>query len=502
MTAAERIVAAVRSVEAGEAEIADAVASIDVADLAEVLHTRVGDHGAQVLCTGIAASPGAASGRVCLSVDEVLDTVDAGDAAVLVATETGPEDEPGMRWSSAIVTVRGGLASHAAIYSRGLGLPAVCGAGDLVVGEGEIRAGDQVVAAGEVITVDGATGEVLVGSIEVDASEAPLELDALLGWADEIRAGRVGVRANADTGAESAEGRRLGADGIGLCRTEHMFLGTRLPVVRRILVADDAEDRAVALAELEAVQRADFAGILEAMDGLPVTVRLLDAPLHEFLAETHEQNPMLGLRGVRLAVVTEGLYRTQVRALLEAAADRVAAGGSPLIEIMVPLVSLGSELALARRWIDEEIERTPIAGVQVGTMIETPRAALVADQLARHVDFVSFGTNDLTQMAFGFSRDDIETSVVLPYLSLGLLDHSPFDVLDPDGVGELVRLGIERARAARPGLKCGICGEHGGDPASIAQLVRAGVDYVSCSPPRVPVARLATAQALLTDGGR
>lgn len=497
MNAAERIVKAVQGAESGSHSRADALRAVTPEDLGEVLFASVGDHGAQVLCSGIAASPGAGVGRLCLSVDAVLDVVDAGEEAVMVAMETGPEDEPAMRWSAGIVTAHGGLASHAAIYSRGMAIPAVCGIDGLVVEDGGIRVGDTFVAEGDVLTVDGSSGEVVVGGLAVEAAEAPPELDVLLSWADEIRAGKVGVRANADTGTEAGEARRLGAEGIGLCRTEHMFLGERLPVIRRALTATTDDERRSALAEIEAVQRTDFVAVLEAMDGLPVTVRLLDAPLHEFLEESHEQNPMLGLRGVRLALVTEGLYSTQVKALLQAMADRVADGGNPIVEIMVPLVSVTAELEISRAWIDQEIAASGIEGVSVGTMIETPRAALRAADLAAHADFVSFGTNDLTQMTYGFSRDDVEASVIAPYIAQGLVDRSPFDALDHDGVGELVRMGVERGRAAKPDLKCGICGEHGGDPSSIAFVVGIGLDYVSCSPPRIPTARLAVAQALL-----
>ena len=496
MSAAERIVAAVNGVESGSHSREDAVRSVSADDVNDVLHASVGDHEGEVLCTGIAASPGAGVGTLCLTVDAVFDVVDNGGAAVMVAMETGPEDEPGMRWSAGIVTAHGGLASHAAIYSRGMGIPAVCGAEGLHVVDGGVQVGERFVAEGETITVDGATGTVVMGDMDVDDAEAPPELDTLLHWADEIRAGKVGVRANADTGTDAAEARRLGAEGIGLCRTEHMFLGDRLPVVRRMLTAG-GEEHAAALHELQEVQRVDFRAVFEAMDGLPVTVRLLDAPLHEFLEESHEQNPMLGLRGTRLAVVTEGLYQAQVRAVLEAMQDRLDAGGNPVVELMIPLVALESELALVRGWVEAEIAASGLDGVMIGTMVETPRAALRAADLAAHADFVSFGTNDLTQMTFGFSRDDVETSVIAPYMQLDLLDRSPFDALDREGVGELVAIGVERGRSAKPDLKCGICGEHGGDPSSIEFVVAAGLDYVSCSPPRVPVARLSAAQAVL-----
>ncbi len=497
VTAAERIVAAVRAAEAGEHSRDDALRAITENDLADVLHTTIGDHGAQILCSGIAAAPGAGVGKLCLSVDAVLDVVDSGGQAIMVAMETGPEDEPGMRWSSGVVTAHGGLASHAAIYSRGMGLPAVCGVAGLIVEDGAIRVDDVVVAEGEVLTVDGAAGSVLLGDVEVDAADAPPELETLLQWADEVRRGRLGIRANADTGADAAEARALGAEGVGLCRTEHMFLGDRLPVVRRVLTALTDAERELGLHHLEEVQRDDFCHVLEAMDGLPVTVRLLDAPLHEFLEESHEQNPMLGLRGVRLAMAMPDLYRAQVRALLHAVSARRKAGGHPIVEIMVPLVSIEEELALARAGILQEVEDAGVEDISVGTMIETPRAALRAGDLAAHADFMSFGTNDLTQMTYGFSRDDVETSVVVPYMDNGMIDRSPFDALDREGVGELVAIAVERGRAANPAIKIGICGEHGGDPNSIAFIAAAGVDYVSCSPPRVPIARLAAAHALL-----
>ena len=368
----------------------------------------------------------------------------------------------------------------------------------------------------------------------------------MLSWADDIRKGHLAVRANADTGDDAANARKLGAEGIGLCRTEHMFLGEdRLPVVRRMILAQTPAEEAAALEELRLVQREDFIAILAAMDGLPVTVRLLDPPLHEFLPSTEElahkdatvglnpeerrlyeaalswreANPMLGTRGVRLGVIKPGLYAMQVRALMEAARQRVADGGHPIVEIMIPLTVTRDELALARGWVEDAVaevnkERAPRpsrrgprpdaakAGkleVTIGTMIETPRAALRADEIAEVADFFSFGTNDLTQMTFGFSRDDVEGRMMDAYLELGLLPRNPFEVVDFDGVGELVRLGTERGRATRPSLKVGVCGEHGGDPASIGLFYEAGLDYVSCSPFRVPVARLAAAQAVLAE---
>jgi pyruvate,orthophosphate dikinase len=445
-----------------------------------------------------------------------------------------------MQVSKAILTSRGGLVSHAAVVARGWGIPAVVGAEQVEIGEGRFKVGETVVEEGEVISVDGSSGAVVLGALALVDSAPPAEFDVVLGWADEARAGRLGVWANADNGPDATRARAFGAEGIGLCRTEHMFLGPeRLPVVQRAILAATPEDEQSALAELGRVQQADFEEILAAMDGLPVTVRLLDPPLHEFLpsidevvaAEAaagaagldpatralydaarawREQNPMLGTRGVRLGVVRPGLYRMQVRALGRAAVARVAAGGDPRVEIMIPLTVSAAELAFARTLVEAELAavRAELQGegstgalphVHIGTMIETPRAALRAGDIAPLADFFSFGTNDLTQMTFGFSRDDVEGRIIVPYLELGLLPRNPFETLDADGVGELVRLGTDRGRRANPELQVGVCGEHGGDPESIEVFWSAGVDYVSCSPYRVPIARLAAAQAILRD---
>ncbi len=473
----------------------DAVRAITDEDLIDVLFDSATGESTEPLCQGIAASPGAASGKLCLSVDAVLEVVDAGEQAIMVAMETGPADEPGMRWAAGIVTAYGGLASHAAIYSRGLGLPAVCGVETLTVEKGHIKVGETVIPEGDVISIDGASGEVFEGEIEISDAAAPNELTTLLEWADELRSSKVQVWANADTEEEATEARSAGATGIGLCRTEHMFLGDRLPIIRQLLKATDPDERKTALEELQKAQQTDFEHVLTPMDSLPVTVRLLDAPLHEFLEENEEQNPMLGLRGIRLAITTEDLYRTQTRALIAAVQERISQGGDPKVEIMVPLVSLEEELALVLGWIREELNNSPIP-VPVGTMIETPRAALIAGTLAKHIDFISFGTNDLTQMTFGFSRDDVEVSVINEYIEKGLLEKSPFETLDIEGVGQLVTTAISQSRKVNPSIKIGICGEHGGDPASIRFLVDAGVDYVSCSPPRIPIARLITCQTL------
>ncbi|HEY3943528.1 MAG TPA: pyruvate, phosphate dikinase [Acidimicrobiales bacterium] len=513
---------------------AEAVSRISEDHLDSVLHPQFAGGGHEILTKGLGASPGAAVGRVYLTADDAAAAAARGEPVVLVRSETSPEDVHGMLAAEGILTARGGLVSHAAVVARGWGKPAVVGAEALRIGPSGFRVGDVAVAEGDWVSLDGGTGEVVVGQVPLTAADPPPEFTQVLAWADEIRAGRLAVRANADNGDDAANARSLGAEGIGLCRTEHMFLGEdRLPVVRRMILADSPQEEAAALEELRVVQREDFVDILRAMDGLPVTVRLLDPPLHEFLPSTHElavkeatvglsdeeqrlyeaarawqeANPMLGTRGVRLGVMKPGLYAMQVRALLEAAQDRVADGGHPVVEIMIPLTVSREELALARSWVQDAVAASLGDGggagamdVSIGTMIETPRAALRAADIAEEADFFSFGTNDLTQMTFGFSRDDVEGRMMSTYLELGLLPRNPFEVVDADGVGELVRLGVARGRSTRPGLKVGVCGEHGGDPESIGVFYQAGLDYVSCSPFRVPVARLASAQAVLAAG--
>ncbi len=529
----------------------EALGRITAEHLEQVLHPRFASTGHPVLVKGLAASPGAAVGRVYLTADDAQAAAGRGEPVVLVRSETSPEDVHGMLAAEGILTARGGLVSHAAVVARGWGKPAVVGAESLRIGAGSFSVGDIVVAEGDWISVDGTNGIVVQGQVPVIRGETPPEFATILGWADDVRSGHLGVRANADNGPDATNARAHGAEGIGLCRTEHMFLAEdRLPVVRRMILAATEVEEESALEALRLAQRADFEEILEAMDGLPVTIRLLDPPLHEFLPDIqelavkeatvgltdeesklyeaakswHEVNPMLGTRGVRLGVIKPGLYAMQVRALMEAAHDRVAAGGHPIVEIMIPLTVTREELALARSWVEEAVAETQAAAalapaaaaarakgparsrdagaagsleVLIGTMIETPRAALRAGEIAEVADFFSFGTNDLTQMTFGFSRDDVEGRMMSAYLEEGLLKANPFEVVDPDGVGELVRLGVERGRAARPTLKVGVCGEHGGDPESIATFAAAGLDYVSCSPFRVPIARLAAAQAVL-----
>ncbi|HUA96011.1 MAG TPA: pyruvate, phosphate dikinase, partial [Acidimicrobiales bacterium] len=514
----------------------EAVNRITGDHLEQVLHPQFAAGGHDVLVKGLGASPGAAVGQVYLTADDAQAAAERGEQVVLVRSETSPEDVHGMLAAEGILTARGGLVSHAAVVARGWGKPAVVGAEALRIGANSFTVGDIEVSEGDWISVDGTNGTVVLGRVELTRGETPREFDTVLGWADDIRAGLLGVRANADNGPDAANARQHGAEGIGLCRTEHMFLAEdRLPIVRRMILADSPAEEERALEALRVAQKADFLAILEAMDGLPVTVRLLDPPLHEFLPATtelaikeatvglteeerllygaarawHEFNPMLGTRGVRLGVIKPGLYAMQVRALMEAALARVAAGGHPVIEIMIPLTVSREEMILARSWVDEAVKEA-LAGsgtnkksakgtmeVLIGTMIETPRAALRAGEIAEAADFFSFGTNDLTQMTFGFSRDDVEGRMMTAYLEEGLLPRNPFEVVDADGVGELVRLGTERGRATRPGLKVGVCGEHGGDPESIATFAAAGLDYVSCSPFRVPIARLAAAQAVL-----
>ncbi|HEV3400763.1 MAG TPA: pyruvate, phosphate dikinase [Acidimicrobiales bacterium] len=508
----------------------EAVQRIAAEHLEQVLHPQFAETDAPVVAVGLAASPGAAVGAAYFTADDAAAAAERGERVILVRSETSPEDVHGMMAAEGILTARGGLVSHAAVVARGWGKPAVVGAESVAISGASFSAGGTTVQEGDVISVDGTTGRVMLGDVPVSTAEPPPEFTTVLAWADEIRAGQMAVRANADTGPDAANARRFGAEGIGLCRTEHMFLGDRLPVVRKMILADNEAEEAEALEELRQAQKDDFVEILEAMDGLPVTVRLLDPPLHEFLPSTEELavkeatvglseeekevyqaaltwrefNPMLGTRGVRLGVIKPGLYAMQVRALMEAAAERVVTGGRPVVEIMIPLTVSREELALARSWVEEAVAEAT-AGVDqpvevtIGTMVETPRAALRADELAEVADFFSFGTNDLTQMTFGFSRDDIEGRLMSTYLEQGLLKRNPFETMDPGGVGELVIEACDRGRRTRPDIKLGVCGEHGGDPESIALFRKAGLHYVSCSPFRIPIARLAAAQAVLAS---
>jgi pyruvate,orthophosphate dikinase len=532
-TAAAALRMAVEMVDEGLIDTTEAVLRVQPAQLDQLLHPQF-DPKAEftVLAKGLNASPGAAVGRVYFTADDAEAHHEAGESVILVRPETSPDDLHGMIAAEGILTSRGGLVSHAAVVARGMGTPAICGAEAVKIDLAgrTFTAGGVTVNEGDVISINGTSGEIALGEVAVITPEPSGPFGIILGWADKLRT--LKVRTNADLPEDARKAREFGAEGIGLCRTEHMFLGDRLPIVQRMILADTPDDEASALEELRAQQETDFEGILEAMDGLPVTVRLLDPPLHEFLPDHEEliikqakgeiterelkllhaselwreSNPMLGTRGCRLGIIKPGLYRMQVRALMQAAVTRRRAGGNPIVEIMIPLIVSEAELKLLEVWTREEADKVlQEANIEidylVGTMIETPRAALVADAIAGVAEFFSFGTNDLTQMTFGFSRDDIEGRFMSEYLEYKLLPANPFETLDIEGVGQLVRMGCEKGRAARPGIKLGICGEHGGDPASVAFCHEVGLDYVSCSPYRVPIARLAAAHAAVGSGG-
>jgi pyruvate,orthophosphate dikinase len=516
----------------------EAIMRVAADHLDQVLHPQFATK-SKSIAKGLAASPGAAVGQVFFTADDAEAAALSGKDVILVRAETSPEDVHGMMVAKGILTSRGGLVSHAAVVARGWGTPAIVGADAVKISGNSFTANGVTVKEGDWLSLDGTTGEVMLGQLALMASKPPKEFDTILKWSDEVRKGKMSVRANADTNEDAKKARELGAEGIGLCRTEHMFLAAdRLPVVRRMILASTPKEEAAAFEELRKVQKKDFVALLKEMSGLPVTVRLLDPPLHEFLPDVNdleikkittgldaeevsllraahewsEVNPMLGTRGVRLGVMKPGLYAMQVRALMEAADDVAAKGYEPIIEIMIPLTVTREELALARSWVEdvladinlrpspkskkgEKLAKRP--KVSIGTMIETPRAALRAGELAEVSDFFSFGTNDLTQMTFGFSRDDIESRMMPAYLDAGLLKRNPFETIDQSGVGELVFLAAERGRKAKRGLKMGVCGEHGGDPESIGMFYRAGLNYVSCSPYRVPIARLSAAQAVI-----
>jgi pyruvate,orthophosphate dikinase len=533
-TAAAAVKMAVAMVEEGLIDRATAVTRVAPASLEQLHRPRIADHvkRSTAAVTGIAASPGAAAGKAVFTADDAVAHARTGETVILVRPETTPNDIHGMVAAAGILTSQGGKTSHAAVVARGMGKPAVTGAAGLVVDveAGIARAGGKEIRAGDVLTIDGSTGTVFIGNVDVVAPESPPELQQLLEWADEIRV--LAVWANADTPADAAISRKYGAEGIGLARTEHMFLGERLQIVQRIILSDSEEERNVALAELEQAQVGDFEGLLAAMDGLPVVIRLLDPPLHEFLpsrfelehemrldakagrpiddlqsmsekvARWEEDNPMLGLRGVRLGLMVDHLYRMQARAACNALVRRLNADGDPRLEIMIPLVADVEELIRMREMIEEEVASAARKSgrelkVPVGTMIELPRAALTAGFIAKAADFFSFGTNDLTQMTYGLSRDDAEGLFLRDYLERGILATNPFQTLDRSGVGRLVRVAAKEGREANPGLTVGLCGEHGGDPESIAFVHELGLDYVSCSPPRIEGARLAAAQAAL-----
>src|SRR6476661_5437304 len=507
----------------------EAVLRVDPLSLDQLLHPTIDPRAhRKVIATGLPASPGAASGEIVFSPDEAAQLKSDGKKVVLVRVETSPEDIHGMHAAEGILTTRGGMTSHAAVVARGMGKPCVSGAGSLRVdyAAGTMVAGGQSFKKGDHITVDGSTGQVLAGKVDMVQPELSGEFATLIGWADKVR--RLGVRANADTPTDAKAAVRFGAEGIGLCRTEHMFFESdRIQAVREMILADDERLRRTAIAKLLPMQRADFVELFEIMAGRPVTIRLLDPPLHEFLPhgdaeiaevaaamgedpkklaaranELSEFNPMLGFRGCRIAIVYPEIAEMQARAIFEAAIEAAKRTGKPVVpEVMVPLIATKAELDLVKARIDAMAqavakEKKTKVDYQVGTMIELPRASLLADEIAQSAEFFSFGTNDLTQTTFGISRDDAASFLGI-YTARGILPVDPFVSIDQRGVGELVKIGVERGRKVRPKLKVGICGEHGGDPASVAFCHEAKLDYVSCSPFRVPIARLAAAQAAL-----
>nr|WP_319382607.1 pyruvate, phosphate dikinase [uncultured Roseibium sp.] len=528
-TAKAALKIAVDLVEEGLITQEEAIGRVEPGALDQLLHPTI-DPGAErdIVTTGLPASPGAASGAIVFTSDEAEKAKAEGRKTILVRVETSPEDIHGMHAAEGILTSRGGMTSHAAVVARGMGKPCVAGAGMLRIDyrNGVINAAGRILKEGEIITIDGATGQVLSGEVKMLQPTLSGDFGTLMGWADNVR--RMTVRTNAETPQDAKVAREFGAEGIGLCRTEHMFFeGERIVAVREMILAETEAGRRAALAKLLPMQRKDFTDLFEIMHGLPVTIRLLDPPLHEFLPKSEDElgevakamgadperlrdralvleefNPMLGHRGCRLLVSYPEIAEMQARAIFEAAVEAAKKTGAPVVpEIMVPLVGLKGELDLVRKSI--EAMAKAVAGetdteltYQIGTMVELPRAALKAAEIAESAEFFSFGTNDLTQTTFGISRDDA-ASFLGTYQSRGILEQDPFVSLDPEGVGELIKIGVERGRSTRPDIKLGICGEHGGDPASISFCESVGLDYVSCSPFRVPIARLAAAQSAL-----
>jgi len=531
-SAAAALRMAVEMVDEGLIDEVEALKRVTTKQLEAMLHPRFGPDAPEPITTGLAASPGAAVGKVVLTSKEAKERGEAGESVVLVRPETSPEDLEGMVASAGMLTARGGLVSHAAVVARGLGKPAVCGANELKIDAkaGTVTVNGTVINADDVISIDGTTGQVVIGEVELEIPEDDPNVAKLLIYADKQRT--LHVWANADTPEDARRALEAGAEGIGLCRTEHQFLGDRLPLIRQMILSKTEEEELAALEPLEAQQKEDFEGVLEVMDGKTVVIRLLDPPLHEFLPDPlelrlkeasegldadeqklleaaefhHEHNPMLGVRGIRLGILRPNVYAAQVRAIIGAAVARKQAGGDPRPEIMLPLTATSQELkwgidlihATAKEVIDE-------SGVDVhyttATMIETPRAALRAKELAPHVDAFSFGTNDLTQLTFGFSRDDVEASYIPAALEQELLPVDPFRSLDPAGVGRLVDMAVTEGREAKPDLVTGICGEHGGDPDSIHLCHKVGMNHVSCSASRIEVARLAAAHAAMEVSG-
>ncbi|WP_329221532.1 pyruvate, phosphate dikinase [Streptomyces microflavus] len=546
---------ATQLVDQGLIDEAEALQRVNGAQLAQLMFPRFDDEAkTELLGRGIAASPGAAVGKAVFDSYTAIKWSRSGEKVILIRRETNPDDLEGMIAAEGILTSRGGKTSHAAVVARGMGKTCVCGAEDLEVDTKRRRmtVGGKVIEEGDLVSIDGSTGKVYLGEVPVvpspvveyfegrmhagadDADELVAAVHRIMAYADRVR--RLRVRANADNAEDALRARRFGAQGIGLCRTEHMFLGERREMVEKLILADTDDERETALAALLPLQKADFIELFESMDGLPVTVRLLDPPLHEFLPDItelsvrvalaesrkdanendlrllqavhklHEQNPMLGLRGVRLGLVIPGLFAMQVRAIAEAAAQRKNAKGDPRPEIMIPLVGTVQELEIVREEADRVIAEVQAATgtdlkLTIGTMIELPRAALTAGQIAEAAQFFSFGTNDLTQTVWGFSRDDVEASFFTAYLEKGIFGVSPFETIDKDGVGALVRSAVEAGRATRPDLKLGVCGEHGGDPESVHFFHEVGLDYVSCSPFRIPVARLEAGRAAAQSRG-
>ncbi|MBX3096828.1 MAG: pyruvate, phosphate dikinase [Fimbriimonadaceae bacterium] len=540
---------AVEMVEEGLVDKETAVQRITASHLDQLLHPRiddvyVSDREIKAVATGLAASPGAAVGKVVFDADTAERLGNVGEKVLLVRDETNPDDVHGMLAAQGILTARGGKTSHAAVVARGFGIPCVagCEAIEVDMGTRSFSVGGQTVNEGDIISVDGSTGQVFLTELPLIAPDVSGHFGTLMTWCDDYR--RMKIRTNADNPRDARQALEFGAEGIGLCRTEHMFFeADRLPIVRDMILAKTDAQREAALQKLQAVQQSDFEGIFEAMDGLPVTIRLIDPPLHEFLPNLvdlstevtelrlaanmtggeaikglleekevmlravenmHESNPMMGLRGVRLSIIFPGIVSMQTRAIMGAACKLAKRGIKVLPEIMIPLVGHVNELRVVQTQLESVAKHVQEeAGVEVaymfGTMIEIPRAALVADQIAEYAEFFSFGTNDLTQMTFGYSRDDAEPKFLQTYVEKKILPYNVFETIDQDGVGQLMRIGVERGREQRPGLKCGICGEHGGDPESVIFCHQLGLDYVSCSPFRVPIARLAAAQASLRE---
>jgi pyruvate,orthophosphate dikinase len=519
-TAAAAVRAAVDMVDEGLISREDAVARIDPAQLEQLLHPMIDPTANwEVAAKGLNASPGAACGKIVLDADAAEQRGKAGESVILVRWETTPDDIHGLIQAAGILTAHGGMTSHAAVVARGMGKPCVAGCEALSIDlKGRtITLGDRTLPEGEVLTIDGGTGAVIVGSVPLVPPQVNDDLETVLRWGDAHR--RLKVRANADTPEDAAKAREFGAEGIGLCRTEHMFMADdRLPVVREMIMADNEEGRRKALEKLLPMQQGDFEAIFAAMAGLPVTIRLLDPPLHEFLPppeqaidermrerirQLSEANPMLGTRGCRLGLQWPEIYEMQVRAIIRAARTvEGRTGEAPLVEIMHPLVAFEEELRRLRELtVSVADEEAPEVEYLCGTMIELPRACIRADEIAGQADFFSFGTNDLTQTALGFSRDDAEGKFLTHYLEDGVLERNPFETLDVEGVGDLMRIAVERGRSRKPEIKLGICGEHGGEPKSVTFCHELGLDYVSCSPYRVPLARLAAAQAALAEAG-